>query len=201
MQFLWIIRTIQGLSLLPSISATKSIHNGEMVLSCCFLFIYTQTTAAGTVQKKRSYAENVKASGCEITRYFYTNINNFPRDAQENSRMISCWNSCTPTCSTWCNIKLKKSALKAVECRWHFISRSVELLCIIHSFCPRSANSLQKTWCLLAFRIAQKHTAKTGAYIYLATISVFLIWNGLYLTTVYGKVSDPNISCTVSVLA
>lgn len=34
-----------------SVSATKSTHDGEMVISY-FLFIYKQTTAAGTVQKK-----------------------------------------------------------------------------------------------------------------------------------------------------
>lgn len=61
------------------------------------------------------------------------------------------------------------------------------------SFCSRSANLIQKPWCLLAFGTPHELTVKTGVYIYLAITSV-KISNRLYLTTVYDEVNDPNTS-------
>lgn len=52
----------------------------------------------------------------------------------------------------------------------------------------------------MPFKYLEQHTnvqKKTGIYIYLATI--FLISNGLYLTTVYDEVNDPVTSCVMSV--
>lgn len=76
---------------------------------------------------------------------------------------------------------MPESLCNAVSCSVSFRS-----ICIKQQF-------LHKPWCLSAFGTAQKHIVKTGVYIYLATIAVFLISNGLYLTTVYDEVDDPKI--------
>lgn len=68
----------------------------------------------------------------------------------------------------------------------------------VEAFVPGQLTFFRNPGAFLALGTAHKHTVTTGVYIYLATISVFLISNGLYLTTVYDEVNDPDTLCTIS---
>lgn len=129
----------------------------------------------------------------------------FPRDAQSRIH--------PEPAALWTVHHLRvmwdKKCFKALKGRWHFIfmiCQLPELLCSVVwcslSFCSLCINQqfIHKPWCLSAFGTAHKHTVKKEVYIYLVTIFVFLISNGLYLTTVYDEVNDPQILCMILVL-